>query len=110
MQRPYENAPFYPASNTAFVLGRPERVQRAAAAGAEVAMMCRAVDAVQFVRWMSAQWHIGLDAGGSGGAATLCDLARPHHPVPARDAGASQTLICHLTWSQKRRPDQLCLG
>lgn len=75
-----------------------------------MALMVRAMEADDFIRWMSAQRYFGADAGGSGGAATLCDLARPHHPVPARAAGASQTPICHLTWSQKRRPDQLCLG
>jgi hypothetical protein len=110
VERHTQNALFYPPLATQRLswegLSVAERLRRVQM----VAMMCRAVDAVQFVRWMSAQWHIGLDAGGSAGAATLCDLARPHNPVLARAAGASQTPICHLTWSQKRRLDQLCLG
>ena len=59
-----------------------------------------AVEAVDFIRWTSAQRHFGADAGGSGGAATLWDLARPHHPVLARAAGVCESPIYRLTWSQ----------
>ena len=63
--------------------------------------MVRAVlVAVDFIRWTSALRHFGVDVGGSGGAATLWDLARPHHPVLARAAGVCESPIYRLTWSQ----------
>ena len=74
-----------------------------------MALFAGAVEAVFFIGWMSAQCHFGADARGTDAVATLFDLARPHHPLLARLWAPSQTPICRLTWSQKRRPDQLCL-
>jgi len=70
-------------------------------AGADVALMVRAVEAVDFIRWMPAQRHFGVDGDGSGVDATLCKLAYAHHPLPARAAGACEALFCSRTWSQK---------
>jgi hypothetical protein len=76
-------------------------VQQYALAGADVALMVRAVEAVDFIRWMPAQRHFGLKGGGPGVRATLYKLACAHHPLPACAAGVGEALICSLTWSQK---------
>ena len=65
-----------------------------------MALMVRAVEAVHFIGWPSALRHFGADVGSSGAAATLFDLARPHHPQPARAAGVCESPIYRLTWSQ----------
>ena len=96
-----ENAPFYPASSTRPVLegaagavARRRRVQR-------MALMYRAVKAVDFIGWRSAYLHFGVDAGGKAVCTTLRILARPHHPLPAPAVSVCETPICRLTRNPK---------
>ena len=65
-----------------------------------VALTFRAVEAVNFIRWLPSQRHIGVDADGTGACTLLFEWARPHHPLPALAAGAGAALLYRLMWSQ----------
>jgi hypothetical protein len=65
-----------------------------------VALMVMAVEAVDFIRWKSAPWHFGVDAGGLDGGTTLFGMARAHNPLRVRAAVVSEAAVCCLTWSQ----------
>ena len=65
-----------------------------------VALIVMAVEAVDFIRWMSPQRHFGVDAGGAGVGTTLFGIARAHHPLPVRAAVVCVAAVCGLTWSK----------
>ena len=65
-----------------------------------MALMVRAVEAVNFIQWLPAQWHSGVDAGGPGDGTTCFDMARPCHLLPARPAGVGDAPAYSSTWSQ----------
>ena len=65
-----------------------------------MALMVRAVEAVNFIRWEPAQWHSGVDAGGTLAAATYFDMGRASEPLPAQVANVCEGAVCRLTWSQ----------
>ena len=65
-----------------------------------VALMVMAVEAVDFIRWTSASWHFGVDAGGLDVGTTLFGMARAHLPLPAGAAVVCEAPACDLNWSQ----------
>ena len=65
-----------------------------------MALMVRAVEAVDFIRWTSAQRHSGADSDGPGGCTTRSRMARACHRLPARAAGVCESSIWSITWSQ----------
>ena len=62
--------------------------------------MVRAVEPVNFIRWLPAQWHSGVDAGGTLAAATLLDMGCACEPLTAPVANVCEGAVCRLTWSQ----------
>ena len=76
----------------------------------KMALTFRAVEAVDFIRWLPAQWHSGGDADGPGAGTTRFDITRPCHPPPARAAGVGNAPVYSLTSSQSCAHGHLCLS
>ena len=101
-----QNALFYLASSHPRELGRLAGARWMLRRVQMMALIVRAVEAVNFIRWLLALWHFGADAGGPGDGTTCFDMARPCHLLPACPAGVGDAPVYSSTWSQSCAHDR----